>query len=111
MAGCLFWVALLALFIFVGWQAVPAKVRDADFEEFLARQAESAGRASAEQIKERVLARAKTTGVPLEPKNLTVSKDQSRIVIECSYEVPITILVYTYNWRFEHKVDRPFFIV
>lgn len=61
-AGCLFWLAVLALFVFIAWQAVPAKVNISDLEEFITRQAETAGRSSAQQIESRILARAKDLG-------------------------------------------------
>lgn len=110
-AGCLFWLAVLALFVFIAWQAVPAKVNISDLEEFITRQAETAGRSSTQQIQNRILARAKDLGLPVTKKNLKVEKGAGRIIISCDYEIPISLLVYTYNWKIEHRINRPVFVV
>jgi hypothetical protein len=110
-AGCFFWLAVLAMFIYIAYQAIPVKVNSSDLQEFIVRQAESAGSASADQIEKSILARAKDLELPVTPENLTVEKGAGRIVITCSYEVPISLLVYTYNWKIEHNVDRPVFLI
>ena len=110
-AGCIFWLAVLAAFIYIAYQAVPAKVNISDLEEFMTRQAESAGSASAQQIKDNILARAKDLELPVDKNNLSVEKAAGRIVISCEYQVPISLLVYTYNWQIKHKIDRPVFVI
>ena len=110
-AGCVFWVAVLLVFLYVAYQAVPVKIRTSDLEEFIVRQAETAGSASAQQIKEAVLSRARDLELPVTPENLTVEKGRGRIVIKCSYELPISLFVYTYKWKVKHDVDRPVFII
>lgn len=110
-AGCIFWVAILAAFIFIAWQAVPAKINISDLEEFITRQAETAGSASAQQIKDSILARAQDLELPVTKNNLTVEKRAGRIIINCEYQIPISLLVYTYNWKIEHKIDRPVFVI
>jgi hypothetical protein len=110
-AGCLFWFAVLAIFVYIAYQAIPVKVNSSDLQEFMVRQAESAGSASAEQIKRAILARAKDLDLPVTPTNLNVEKGAGRIVITCSYEIPISLFVYTYHWKIEHNVDRPVFLI
>ena len=110
-AGCLFWVAVLVLFIFIAYQVVPIKVNTSDLEEFMVRQAETAGSASAQQIKESILARARDLELPVTPDNLFVEKSMDRIVIECEYEVQISLFVYSYPWKIQHKIDRPVFVI
>ena len=109
-AGCIFWLAVLVAFVFVSYQAIPVKVNSADLEEFITRQAESAGSASAQQIRESILARARDLDLPLSPDKLEVVKGGGRIVISCEYEAPISLAVYTYIWKFEHRIDRPVFV-
>jgi hypothetical protein len=110
-AGCIFWLAILLAFSFIAYQAVPAKVNISDLEEFMTRQAESAGSASAEQIKDAILARARDLDLPVTKDNLSVEKALGRIVITCDYEIPISLLVYTYNWKIAHRIDRPVFVI
>ena len=110
-AGCIFWVAVLAAFLGIGYQAVPAKINISDLEEFMTRQAESAGSASGTQIRDSILARAKDLDLPVTKDNLIVDKSGDRILIECEYEIPISLLVYTYNWKVKHRIDRPVFVI
>jgi hypothetical protein len=110
-AGCLFWFAVLAIFVYIAYQAIPVKVNSSDLQEFMVRQAESAGSASAEQIKRAILARAKDLDLPVTPTNLNVEKGAGRIVITCSYEILISLFVYSYHWKIEHNVDRPVFLI
>lgn len=108
--GCIFWLALLAVFAMVAWQAVPAKINTADFNDFLIRQAESAGSRSASQIKGAVLSRAKDLGLPVTKDNLTVTKTNARVAIKCEYELPVSLVFYTHQWKVTHDVDRPYFL-
>ena len=110
-AGCMFWVVVLAAFSFIAYQAVPAKVNISDLEEFMTRQAESAGSHTAEQIKDAIFARGKDLGLPVTKDNLSVEFPLGRVVITCDYEIPISLLVYTYNWKIEHRIDRPVFVI
>lgn len=110
-AGCIFWLTVLILFVAIAYQVVPVKVNVSDLEEFMTRQAESAGSASAQQIKDRILARGTDLGLPITRDNLVVDKSAGRILIKCEYEIPISLLVYTYNWKIKHHIDRPVFLV
>jgi hypothetical protein len=110
-AGCIFWVAVLAAFSYIAYQAVPAKVDISDLEEFMVRQAETAGRSSEQQIRDAILARARDLGLPVTKDNLVVDFPVGRIIITCDYEIPISLLVYTYHWKIEHRIDRPVFVI
>jgi len=110
-AGCIFWVAVLAVFSFIAYQAVPAKVSISDLEEFMTRQAETAGSSTEQRIKDAILARGKDLGLPITKDNLSVEFPLGRVVITCNYEIPISLLVYTYNWKIEHRIDRPVFVI
>ena len=108
-AGCIFWLALLALFGIIAWQAVPAKINSSDLADFMVRQAESAGPTPEAGIKKAILSRAQELGLPVTKDNLTVEKTNKRVIIRCEYEIPISIVAYTYQWKISHNVDRPYF--
>lgn len=110
-AGCIFWLTVLILFVAIAYQVIPVKVNVADLEEFMTRQAELAGSASAQRIKDAILARARDLDLPVTSDNLTVDKSGGRILIKCDYEIPISLLVYTYNWKIQHHIDRPVFVI
>ena len=107
--GCIFWLLVLVVFVAICWKAIPVKIQSAELYDFMEDQARGADRATAEQIKKRVLRRAKDLDLPLEAKNVTVDKTSGRIRIECVYTVPLEFPGYTYNWDFDQVVDRPVF--
>ena len=105
--GCIFWVALLGIFALVAWQVVPVKINVSDLDEFITRQAETAGKASAVRIKKAILTRANDLGLPVTEDNLEVDKSGDRIVISCNYEVPVSVFGFIYDWKISHHIDRP----
>jgi hypothetical protein len=110
-AGCFFWLAILALVALVSWQVIPVKIDVSDLDDFITRQAETAGSATVQQIENSILSRASDLGLPVTKNNLTVTKGGDRIVISCSYEVPVSLIFYTYKWKVSHKIDRPYFLI
>ncbi len=109
--GCILWLLLLLAFAMITWKAVPVKVHSAELYDYMTEQAQFAYRASAAQLKQRILERADELGLPLEAKNLEVKKSKRRVRIVCHYTVPLEFPGYTYYWKFELEVDRPVFIV
>ena len=109
--GCLLWAGVLALAALVAWKAVPVKMADVEFGDFIEQQAQFAGRSTGDAIRKRILTKAKELDLPLDPKKLKVEKSSSRVRIQCSYTVELDFSVYVYSWRFEHSFDRPIFIV
>lgn len=109
--GCLVWAGVLALVALIAWKAIPVKMTDVEFGDFIEQQAQFAGRSSGETIKKRILERAKELDIPLDPKKLTVQKSSARVRIHCTYSVELDFSVYVYEWNFEHSFDRPIFII
>jgi hypothetical protein len=108
--GCFLWLAILALAVLIAWKMVPVKLASAELYDFMVEQAKFAAGAGAESIKKRVLARAKELDLPVNDKNLTVERLGDRIRMRCNYVVPVEFPGYTYEWRFDHEVDRAIFI-
>ncbi len=110
--GCVVWAALLGIVLLVAVKMLPVKVASAELEDFMVEQAKFVGRrANADRIKKAILDKADQLGLPVTSKDLTVRLSGGRIRMNCTYTVPVDLVFYTYNWTFEHKVDRPVFIV
>ena len=110
-AGCIIWLlAALAVGTII-WRAVPVKIKTAEFDRYMVEQAKFAGRASPEKLRQRILARAAEVEIPLDPKNLIVKKIGGRVRITCFYTIPVELPFYTYNWKVEHPIDRPVFVI
>ncbi len=109
--GCILWMAVLGVGILIAMKAVPVKLTDVEFGDFLEEQAQFSGRTGGDELRRRILKKAKEMEIPLDPKKLKVEKSMRRVKITCSYTVTIDFGVKTYDWLFEHEIDRPIFIV
>ncbi len=109
--GCLMWLAALGFAAYVAYQAIPAQMKAAELKSFMTNQAERSAEAPVEQIAANVLTQVKDLGLPVDKKAIHVKRVGGRIRISYSYSVPINLVVTTYDWSFEVKVDRPVIIV
>lgn len=109
--GCVLWLLLLLAFVSVCYKVIPVKIRSAELYDFMEEQAMFAGRATAEDLKKRILERAEDLELPLTKKGLMVERRSGRIRMKATYTVPIEFPGYTYHWKFEQVVDRPVFVV
>ena len=83
----------------------------AELKKFMTGQAEHSAEAPLERISANVLGRVKQMGLPVDRKALHVKRIGGRIRISCAYSVPINLIVTTFDWQIEVKVDRPVIIV
>ena len=107
--GCLLWLAALGFVAYVALQAVPAKMKAAELEEFMTRQAERGYDLRIDKIESAVLGRVEELGLPYDKKAVSAVKRGGRIRIAYSYSVPINLVVTTYDYDFDLLVDRPVF--
>lgn len=111
LAGCLFWLAILGIFVMIGFKVVPVKMKSSQLYDFMVEQAKFSAHSSAEVMQRRIVGKAREFGLPVVAKNVSVVKAGGRIRMRCRYTVTIDFYVYKYNWEFDHQVDRPVFLV
>lgn len=110
--GCILWLLALGLVILIAWKAIPVKLQSAELYDHMDELAKfSARRSSIEDLEKSILNRARELRIPLEKKNITVSKTGQRIYMEVEYVIPVEFPGYTYPWHFRQTLDRPIFIV
>lgn len=109
--GCVIWLIILGFVILVLWQAVPVKIKSADMADYMDELATNAGRKSPEDLIRRIVQRAKQLDLPVEKKNVSAERLGGRVRLRCTYTVPLDFVFYTYNWDFEHLVDRAVFLM
>jgi hypothetical protein len=109
--GCVLWLALLFGFVGICWKVIPIKLASTELYDFMEEQAMFAGTSKAEKIKKRIVIRADELNLPVKTKNIVVNRTGGRIRMKCTYVVPVEFPGYTYQWHFEHIVDRPVFRV
>lgn len=104
--GCLFWLVALGLAAYVGYQAVPAQLKASELKEFMIGLAEHKAEEPIERLRGTILLRVKDIGLPVDKKFLSVERAGGRIIMSYRYSVPINLVVTTYDWQVEVKVDR-----
>lgn len=109
--GCILWLIVLLAVVGIAAKLIPIKIRSAELYDYMEEQAMFAGRAGTETLRKRILDRAKDLELPLDKKNLKIERRGGRIQIRATYTVPVELPGYTYNWDFEHIIDRPIFVV
>lgn len=109
--GCILWLLVLLAVVGIAAKLIPIKIRSAELYDFIEEQALFAGRSSPETLKKRILERAVDLDIPLKKENLKIDRRGGRIQIRATYTIPVELPGYTYNWDFEHILDRPVFVV
>lgn len=108
--GCILWMLVFAIGVLIAWKAVPVKVQSAELYDYMVELTKFAASSSSESLKKQVVAKAAELDLPLDKDDVEVRKTADRIQIEASYTVPLEFPGYTYEWNFDHQVDRPIFI-
>jgi hypothetical protein len=101
----------VAVFALIAWKVVPVRIKTSELSSYMEEQAKFAYRASPAALKKRIVAKARELELPVDHKRVKVERRGPRIVLTCSYTVPIEFPFYTYLWKFDLKVDRPVFMV
>ena len=109
--GCIIWLLVLLAVVGIAAKLIPVKIRSAELYDFMEEQALFAGRTKPEEIKKRILRRAQELDLPLTKKNLSVERRAGRVRMRATYTVPVELPGYTFEWDFEHILDRPVFVV
>lgn len=108
--GCIVWLIIMAILTVALWQIVPAKMRSAELYDYITDQARLAQRTSHEQLKKKILKKAKELDIYLRKEDLQVTGGRETISIHCKYVIPIELPGYTYIWEFEHSISEQLYI-
>lgn len=102
---------VFASLLFVGIKVVPVHVTAYQFREALREEARFAAayKKDARDVARRIMEHAEAMEVPLEPKNLSIRRTRSEVIINASYEQPIDLKVTTYTYRFNAEQRNPTF--
>ena len=108
--GTLFALTLVAVMIYLGVKVVPVMINTYAFKDFIEEEARFASvRRNDEEIRQRVLKKARELELPVEMKQIHTERSNARFDINVAYTVPIVTPVYTYNWSLDERVSSPLF--
>lgn len=110
--GCILWVLVLILVVMVAWKAIPVKLSTTKLYDYMDELAKfSAASKPPDELKKMILVRAQDLGIKVDPSNVAVSRKGDSIHMDVQYQVPVSVLGFTYQWNFHHTLDRPIFII
>lgn len=108
--GTVIALALLGIGVYIGAKIIPVRIAAFEFEDFVEQECRYAAvKGSDEEIARRIMEKARDLEIPLDKKNLRVTRTRSEMIVAYSYVQPIDFKVTTYNYRFEHKYRTPLF--
>lgn len=109
--GCILWLVVLLVGALIGSKTIPVKIASSELYDYMVEQAKFAGKQQPETLKKWILEKAQQLDIPLDAKNVSVTKAFGRIKMRATYVVTIEFPGYIYDWEFDLQVDRPIFIV
>jgi len=111
--GCIVWLIILLIVGLILWKVVPVKIANATLYDYMVELTKYPPNRRGENfelvVKKRILAKANELGLPVTEKQIQVRSLKERIIIRCTYTVPLEFPGYTYHWKVEHEIDRTVF--
>ncbi len=111
--GCILWLAVLGVTVYIGSKVIPVKVATSTFYDFMQEEAAFASIRPVKQLQHEILAKAKELELPVTEDNLVIKKARESITIEANYEITIDFFNgwKKYVWKENQVVTRPIFLV
>jgi hypothetical protein len=108
--GCILWLVLLGIGALIAFKTIPVKVQSAELYDYMVELTKFAASSTPQQLEKQILQRARELNLPLDKDSVEVRKGGDRIQMEARYMVPVEFPGYTYEWQFDHQIDRPIYI-
>lgn len=107
--GCLVGLVILLIAGLIAYRMIPIKVKAAELRDTVVDEAKSAGQHNDKEITQAILHKAEQLELPVEQKNIDISRRAATITIDVTYTVPVNFPGYTYQWKFHHHTENPIF--
>ena len=108
--GTMFALLILALTIYSGMKTVPVLIDNYTLRDFLESEARFAAlRKQDEEVKDRVLKKAREMDLPIGARDVMVSRSGGHFDIRVRYTVPIETPFRVFNWEFDETASAPLF--
>lgn len=108
--GCVLWTLLVLVGALIAWKAIPVKIASSQLYDFMVEQAKWSANADPLVIEKRLVSKASELNLPVDPKKVKVERIGDHIRMRVTYTVPLEFPGYTYNWNFDHQLDRDIYI-
>ena len=108
--GCIFWLLLLSALGLGLYRWVPSKIAVAELKDYMSDAGMHEARATPEQLKKLIMARAAQLKLPLQEKNLQIEKTSDRVMMKAEMTIVLDLVVTKYPWVARIEVDKPYFL-
>jgi len=106
--GFIISLVIAGAFLFLCFKIVPVRIDAYEFKDILKTEARlGAVRNSNAQVSKRIMSIAKEMHIPLNVKNLKVSRTQREVSITARYEQPIDLKLMVYTYKFNVTETSP----
>jgi hypothetical protein len=103
-------LALVAAGAFAAVRVVPVRVDAYNFRDTLREEARFAAiHRDDEEVQKRILEKAESLALPLDPKDLSIKRTQDEVIIRASYDQVVDLKLTTYTYRFRAEERAPLF--
>ena len=107
--GCVVGLLLLCAALFVAYKLIPVKLQATEMRDAVQDTSRSASGKSNEEVRKLLFHRAQELKVPIQEKDIVISRRADFIKIEVAYDVQVEFPGYTMNKRFEFEAENPVF--
>lgn len=101
-------VLFIAGVVFAGIKIIPVYVNNYELTDYIQQQNPFwlTQRASSDAVRDAILVKARDLNLPVRPEQVTVDASGARVTVSVDYTVPINLLVYTFNKRFQISAEN-----
>ena len=104
--GCVLWLIVIVALAVVLSRIIPVKIASSKLEDYMVEQAKFTERTTQAKMETAIYNHAIFLELPVDKKDIEVEWGGGRVRLHVHYTVPVDFMVYTYNWDFNHDVDR-----
>ena len=108
--GCIFWLLLLSALGLGLYRWVPSKIAVAELKDYMDDIGMHEARATPDELKKMIMARASQLKLPLLEKNLRIEKTVDRVLMDAEMTIILDLFVTKYPWVARIHVDKPVFM-
>jgi cell division protein FtsL len=101
-------LAFIAAVIFAAIKTIPVYVNDYQLHDYIQSQTPFwlTQHASADAIRDNILAKAQDLGLPLAAEQVKVEANANRVGVDIDYTVPVDLKIYTLPLHFTHSSEN-----
>jgi hypothetical protein len=107
--SCIFYLLIVVAIGYLASQFIPRKIAVAELKDHMLDIALHQPGATREQIRKQILDRAKNLGLTVDEKRIVIEKSHDRVVMDVKFTQMIDLKVKQYPWEVSIFVDRPIY--